>query len=75
MSDKVFRDGAGMLGEITVMHAESDVGKTMVCQRCGSIQNQVIEEHICPYRADIDADYETLCMCCENCQHECAMDI
>jgi len=31
--------------------------------------------HLCPYRADINDDRETLCDCCAACEHECAMDI
>lgn len=31
--------------------------------------------HTCPYREELGDDYETLCTCCADCQHECAMDI
>jgi hypothetical protein len=31
--------------------------------------------HPCPYRHDVNNDPETLCTCCADCQHECAMDI
>ncbi len=31
--------------------------------------------HPCPFREDMNNDAETLCECCENCAHECAMDI
>jgi len=33
------------------------------------------EPHICPFKEDINDDSETLCTCCADCQHECAMDI
>ena len=44
-----------------------------MCERCG--ENDACEPHICPYAEDIHGDYETLCTCCEKCQHECCMDI
>lgn len=31
--------------------------------------------HICPYAEEIYEDTNTLCTCCDNCAHECAMDI
>lgn len=34
-----------------------------------------IEPHICPFRLEIDDDYETLCECCSFCEYQCAMDI
>jgi hypothetical protein len=33
------------------------------------------EPHVCPYRAEIGDDVETLCLCCEACEQECADDI
>ena len=33
------------------------------------------ELHTCPYREEIHGDYETLCDCDEEQQHQCAMDI
>ena len=33
------------------------------------------EAHTCPYKAEINDDSITLCECCDNCAHECAMDI
>ena len=33
------------------------------------------ELHTCPYAAEIHGDYETLCDCDEEQQHQCAMDI
>lgn len=29
----------------------------------------------CPYKSEINDDSETLCTCCEDCRHECLMDI
>ena len=31
--------------------------------------------HTCPYRGEIDDDRTTLCVCCVECEHECADDI
>ena len=33
------------------------------------------ELHTCPYREEIHNDYESLCDCNEEQQHQCAMDI
>ncbi len=32
-------------------------------------------EHTCPFLSEINEDNETLCECCEYCEHQCAMDI
>lgn len=39
---------------------------------CG---HEAIEPHTCPFAEDIHGDSETLCTCCEACEHECLMDI
>ena len=31
--------------------------------------------HTCPYKVEINNDYETLCDCDENQQHECSQDV
>jgi hypothetical protein len=33
------------------------------------------EPHECPYQAEINDCRDDVCNCCENCAHECAMDI
>lgn len=33
------------------------------------------KDHVCPFKQDINDDSESLCNCCEECTHECAMDI
>ena len=43
------------------------------CQTCG--ENEAQEPHTCPYAEEIYNDSETLCNCCDECSHECAMDI
>lgn len=37
--------------------------------------NEPTEPHTCPYAEEINEDYESLCNCCEKCEHECVMDI
>ena len=44
-----------------------------LCKRCQ--HNDVREPHTCPYSVDIYDDFETLCTCCEECTHECSMDV
>lgn len=43
------------------------------CPRCP--KNAGTAPHTCPYSVDINDDSETLCTCCDDCEHECAMDI
>jgi hypothetical protein len=43
------------------------------CGKCGA--EQVITWHICPYKAEINDDDETLCDCCDNCRAECQDNI
>jgi hypothetical protein len=31
--------------------------------------------HTCPYRREINDDEKTLCVCCDECEGECADDI
>jgi hypothetical protein len=33
------------------------------------------ESHSCPYQNDVNNDPDYQCNCCEDCEHECAMDI
>lgn len=53
-------------------HIERLKAQESKCQKCG---NKAQPMHPCPYRSDIDGDNETMCNCCEECQHECAMDV
>lgn len=32
-------------------------------------------EHGCPYAEDVHGDYEFVCLCCEDCEAECAQSI
>lgn len=45
-----------------------------LCPSCGK-NPAAIEPHTCPFAEDVEDDHETLCQCCEECTHECAMDI
>ncbi len=43
--------------------------------RCGGV-NPSPGLHSCPYASEINGnDVEDYCNCCDDCQHECAMDI
>lgn len=36
---------------------------------------EFIEPHTCPFREDVNDDYEYTCTCCPYCTQECAEDI
>lgn len=38
-------------------------------------KNAATEPHTCPFAEEINDDYDSLCTCCDECAHECAMDI
>lgn len=45
-----------------------------VCSRCG--KNPAKEPHACPYAQEInDSTDDEYCTCCDECRHECCMDI
>lgn len=50
-----------------------EVKDDSTCENCG--KNPAEALHPCPFRADVNDDSETLCNCCPECEHECAMDI
>lgn len=50
-----------------------DVMGSIKCQHCN--KNEATEEHTCPYAEEINNDSESMCNCCDECCHECAMDI
>lgn len=33
------------------------------------------DEHPCPFRIEINDDFETLCTCCAACEGDCAMEV
>ena len=51
----------------------SNMAEKNLCERCK--KNPATVPHPCPYADEIGSDNETLCTCCEECQHRCAMDI
>jgi len=46
--------------------------RPMLCLSCG--EGKARAPHICPFKADIHGDEETLCLCCEDCTEQCWMD-
>lgn len=40
--------------------------------KCGT---DAYEPCWCPFKVEINDDRETLCRCCSECRHNCAMDI
>lgn len=70
-------------GELTIEYLEgvykSLTGKDFtykpdnkyICDKC---QGEGKEDHTCPFSEDINGD-DTPCNCCEECEHQCAMDI
>lgn len=43
------------------------------CHKCGNPTSPGL--HSCPYACEINDDHSESCNCCENCTHECAMDV
>ena len=54
----------------TIDNGKDDYGTTEYC----TCDKYNYEEHICPFRAEIDYD-ETTCNCCPYCEEQCADDI
>lgn len=44
------------------------------CQR-SNCDNNALENHICPFKAEIHEDTQTLCNCCEDCINRCREEI
>lgn len=55
------------------MDDEKDIQKDTY-HKC-SCGNDAINEHTCPFKEEINNDCESMCNCCEECMHQCAMDI
>lgn len=45
------------------------------CQNEPRCRNDAESPHPCPYAEEIYDDSESLCTCCNECSHECAMDV
>lgn len=41
--------------------------------KCG--KNPAQPDHPCPYQQEINDENRDVCVCCNDCMHECAMDI
>lgn len=44
-----------------------------MCQSCHKVEASGL--HSCPFSEEIHDNSTTLCNCCDDCTHECAMDI
>lgn len=53
--------------------AEETVRFLTMCSRCE--KHPQGEAHPCPYLEEIRDDHVTTCDCCDECTHECAMDV
>ena len=65
-------DGTVRIEDVDLLEKARNSHRTENVCKCG---NPGTEEHPCPYATDIDNDKESMCNCCENCEHECAQDI
>lgn len=56
---------------------KAKIEKKPAFPQCGRCQAPVDtdELHSCPYQCEINDDCSDHCTCCDECQHECAMDI
>jgi hypothetical protein len=55
------------------MNPVSEITTFITCPQCKSNNGQ--DDHTCPYSEEINCDSETMCNCCVDCEHECAMSI
>lgn len=44
-----------------------------LCRHCE--KNHAAPKHTCPFTEEIHNDFDTLCTCCSDCEHEYVMDI
>lgn len=75
----IFWASKGEYGRIRLERFKKRFSKRMrkriySCPKCG---NNIKSDwpHVCPFKADMNGDYDTLCRCCDSCRHECAMDV
>lgn len=69
---KRLKEKAEKIKEELKLIEEVEAWEESKCTRCGG---EGTEPHTCPYAEEIHYDYDTLCTCCEDCTHECLMDI
>lgn len=48
-------------------------GTAELCPTCK--KNPAASAHTCPFQCEINDNEEFECHCCDDCRHECAMDI
>ena len=51
---------------------ENMIGESNSTCKCGE---PGLANHTCPYKTDLNGDYDSLCNCCENCQVLCADEL
>lgn len=57
-------------------HVAADCPNDRIVMCCSCGVNPATEPHSCPYADEIgDNDDPEYCTCCDDCMHECAMDI
>lgn len=44
------------------------------CEKCAELEAERAL-HSCPYAEDIEGNYDDVCACCADCEHDCAMAI
>ena len=69
-------------GELALVQAQkehkTDMLKVLKCveyHTCSSCGNEGKPLHMCCYDSDIHNDHSDKCTCCNECEHNCAMEI
>ena len=63
-------------GFLAMAAADCVDGSTTVRPKCGNCgTNDAADEHGCPYAEEIHDDFTTMCTCCDDCRHDCLMEI
>lgn len=70
---KFIEDNNSLFSGITIEVDENGNNIKQIDNPCCNITN--INPHTCPYKEEINFDSESLCTCCEECTHQCTMDI
>lgn len=61
-------------GELSITFVDMNTDpESKKCPRCD--KNLATDPHPCPFAQDVHNDSESECICCDECTHECAMDI
>ena len=62
--------GRRYYGEAPADLVDVEIIKCPTCKK-----NPAKELHTCPFQEDVHDDSTTLCACCDECTHQCGMDI